>query len=386
MEATRDIRRTIVEQYLGAETVEREAVESLRNALVTLESIPHEAGTYRVNLTGTRTVGLDLRYEIGELRKDITFLEQGEDGLYEYLTHLHPRFWDYVNAGVARLKGTHFHVFATDRDGTINNYCGRYRSSIQSAYNAVFLARFARACADHSVIVTSAPLSGPGIIDVTTSPADTFIYAASRAREFLDTEAKRHTFRISDEQNQKITDLNERLKELVKQPDFQKFSYIGSGLQCKFGQTTIARQEIGHSIPNDESAAFLKLIQRTVRNLDPEQHFFRIEDTGLDIEITLVIEKPGGKQRDFNKGDGLLFVDRELSLPLSLGPNLICGDNIPDLSMVQVSLDKTSRTAAGFVTESPELRDKVTILCPDSVIVPAVDMLVTIMHKLSQNM
>ena len=51
-----------------------------------------------------------------------------------------------------------FHNLITDRDGTINNYCDRYKSSIQSAYNSIFLTSFCRTNCTNAVILSAAPL------------------------------------------------------------------------------------------------------------------------------------------------------------------------------------------------------------------------------------
>lgn len=80
-------------------------------------------------------------------------------------THFSPLVFDVhrlpcAPQGVEFLGGEHcsFQNLITDRDGTINNYCGRYKSSIQSAYNSVFLSCFALFCCVNAAILTAAPL------------------------------------------------------------------------------------------------------------------------------------------------------------------------------------------------------------------------------------
>lgn len=68
-------------------------------------------------------------------------------------------------------------VWVTDRDGTINNYCGRYMSSTQAAYNAICCARFAAICCSRSIVLTSAPLTSPGYVDVSVVPRGLFAVA-----------------------------------------------------------------------------------------------------------------------------------------------------------------------------------------------------------------
>jgi hypothetical protein len=55
-----------------------------------------------------------------------------------------PNFRAHVSGAVEKLKSVKFGNLISDRDGTINNYCGRYLSSVQSVYNGVFLTRFAQ--------------------------------------------------------------------------------------------------------------------------------------------------------------------------------------------------------------------------------------------------
>ncbi|MGD8893051.1 MAG: hypothetical protein PVF94_08480, partial [Desulfobacterales bacterium] len=151
----------------------------------------------------------------------------------------------------------------------------------------------------------------------------------------------------------------------------------------KFGQTTIARQDISRSVSEDESEALLKKIRSLVSDIDPENTNFRIEDTGLDIEIILTIEDSESGPKDFDKADSVKFLDSELGLNLSEGPHLICGDTSSDIPMIEASMSKTDDTWSIFVTEDKELADRVTAVCPNAVIVPEPDMLVTILNLLS---
>ena len=86
---------------------------------------------------------------------------------------------------------------------------------------------------------------------------------------------------------------------------------IGSGLQKKFGQTTIARQDITDSVPSQESIEFRRTLQNLVTELDPDGQFFRIEDTGLDIEIILTVPSDASVEEltDFSKGNGVGFLN-----------------------------------------------------------------------------
>jgi hypothetical protein len=385
MSRTRDVRVGLVRSYLSSGAADPGGVASLRDALSRLEVIPQGDSGRRVTLDGSGTIDLDLGYEIGEMVKDLLFFEEGEEALSAHLASLHPGFAEHVARGREALGGVRFNCFVTDRDGTVSNYCARYRSSIQSAYNAVFLARFVRKCTGRAVLLTSAPLAGPGVLDVSVDPPGTFIYAASKAREFVDSAGERHTFPVDPGQQAKLDALNERLAELVRRPAYEKFALIGSGLQLKFGQTTISRQDICRSVDEGESAAFLKLVEEAVRELDPEGTCFAMEDTGLDVEIILTLPGgAGGPARDFDKGDGLLFLDRELGLGLDRGPHLVCGDTSSDLRMLAACLERTADVRAAFVARNEEVAAKAREMSPDVLIFPETDVLVATLDALSR--
>ena len=124
---------------------------------------------------------------------------------------------------MAMLGPVQFQSFITDRDGTVNNYCGRYLSSIQSVYNAVYITRFATACVKNTVILTSAPLEQGGLVNITTIPDKTVVNAGSKGREYRDLNGNHGTFPVAPEQQAKLDELNGRLVELVQQPQHEKY-------------------------------------------------------------------------------------------------------------------------------------------------------------------
>ncbi len=383
MAMTRALRLQIVENIFNNTPIPSTCIDSLANAHASLTNIPLEQKERILDINDSKSIAVDLTYEMTELEKDIFYLENGEPAFIEYLEKIHSDFRMHLDAGVIKLKGLQFNCFMTDRDGTINNYCGRYRSSVQSVYNSVFITRFAKKRTACPIILTSAPLENFGIVDVSVNPEKTLIYAASKGREFLDLTGKRRYCHI-DKQKQIILDkLNQRLSELIKEPSFEKFSLIGSGLQLKFGQATIARQDISGSIPEDESDAFLNKIKKIVFELDPERKNFIIEDTGLDIEIILTIKDSQCGLKDFDKADAVKYLNSELDFDMTKGPHLVCGDTLSDIPMIKAFLDKTRDTWSIFVTKDNELAEKVKGICPNSVIVPEPDMLVAILGFLS---
>jgi len=383
---TRDLREPLVRNIMKRRVVGQKCIESLKNALYSLETIHIDdyTGQRVLSLDGRKQIEVDLTYEIRELKKDIYYLEYGEDHFINYLGKFIPDFRNYLNEGIAMLRGKRFNAFITDRDGTTNNYCGRYRSSIQPIYNAVFLSRFAKNCCTFPIFITSAPLKDFGILNVSINPEDIFYYAGSKGREFISPDGTFHTYPIDEEKQRLIQLLNDRLRLLLEDPNFEKFNFIGSALQFKFGQTTVARQDITHSINADESSAFLEKVKSIVREIDPEKHIFRIEDTGLDIEIILTIDTEGHDSlKDFDKGDGLEFICRSLGIRTHHGPNLVCGDTSSDIPMLEKAMETCEDVWAIFVTKDKKLEKRVRSICPQSMIVPSPDILLTMLGLLS---
>jgi hypothetical protein len=381
---TVSIRRRIVGCILNEENVQEKWVTSLERTREALESLPEDNGTYAIKLKEDKYLHTELTYEIDELEKDVTYLRQSEEKFFSHLAHYRPGFFSEVESGLGFLTGTHYKNFITDRDGTVNNYCGRYRSSVQSIYNSLFLTGFARHCTSNSVMLTSAPLESFGLLDLSIDPHGAFIYGGSKGREYMDRSGKRGSYPIGSLQQQKLDDLNEALTTLLQEDEYVQYSLIGSGLQFKFGQTTVARQDIYGTIPKSESEHFCKLISGIVHDVDPEGTFFRIEDTGKDIEIILTIERDDDYQvrSDFNKGDGVRFLNSDLDLNLTEGPNLICGDTLSDVAMVEASMDMTENTWTLFVTADESLKEQVREVCANSFFVSSPDILVTMLCNL----
>ena len=231
------------------------------------------------------------------------------------------------------------------------------------------------------MVITSAPLKDQGIVDVSVNPEKTIVYAASKGWEFIDLQGVRRSYPVAAEKQALLDQLNERLQALVAQPDLERFSLIGSGLQLKFGQTTIARQDIADSIPADESDALTQQLRDLVAELDPTGANLVIEDTGLDVEIILTI---GEGLKDFNKADAVAYLDRELNLNLGRGAQLVCGDTASDVPMVDAVMAHCPDTWAVFVTRKADLATKVAAACPNHIIVPEPDFLIATLAVLSR--
>jgi hypothetical protein len=382
MRLSATLRRPLVQQCLQKQTPDPVICHALEHCLQKLEDIPQQNGHACLALDPDHSLLLDLDYEVGELHKDLIYLSQGEQALMTHLSGLHIDFDRHVQAGLEWACGQRFDLFLTDRDGTTNNYCGRYNASVQSVYNAVFLSRFARHVCEKAIMVTSAPLRHPGLLDVSTMPAGTFYYAASKGREVMDPRGQLHQQPVSAGKQALLVRLNTALRTLVSQPDNRIFGLIGSGLQFKFGQTTIARQDIHQSIPEEQSQTFRSAVTDIVQRLDPDESQFRIEDTGLDIEIILTLERDS--QRAFDKGDSVQFITQLLRLDLDEARVLVCGDTTADLPMTDAVAACTPEVKTIMVTRDTGLQAQLATCPGQHLTVPTPDILVALLNQLAQ--
>ncbi|MFW5814991.1 MAG: trehalose 6-phosphate synthase [Spirochaetota bacterium] len=386
MREVHTIRRAVVGYYL-VDAHRPDHIRALEEALSALDNLPGDRFDKTLSAGGFATT-VTLDYERTELEKDIVFLRSTggpRDEFNDYLashnaelgrTHA---FASELDETVRFLRDTPITNFITDRDGTVNNYCGRYRSSHQSVWNAAYLSRFARQRTEEPVILTSAPLLNDGLLELTAMPTGSTHYAGSKGREYHSRDGAKGAMEIDEAKAAALDELNRRIDELVSRDEYRAFGVIGSGMQHKSGQTTVARQDIHGSIPDERSRAFLGEVRSLVDELDPGGTTFGVEDTGKDIEIMLTVEG----QREFTKGDGIGFLEEALGLDLAKGPNLICGDTWSDLPMVERAAERSGPddTAAIFVTEDAELRAAVARLVSRCHFVQAPDVLVAALHE-----
>lgn len=408
----RDVRRSIVRAVLSERPTPAGAVGALETVRERIESMPKTDGRYRLPVsTGSDlTLTLEPDYELAEIRKDFAFLRNPPDRFIdilarEFFSGDEREFSVFLEEGKKLLGRRRFRTMLADRDGTLNNYCGRYRSSIQAVWNAVFLTRFARGRCETSVILTSAPLTGGGLLDVSVAPDRVFTYAGSAGREYLTADGRTERYLMTDRERELMERLAERVRGLVSRQEFRVFTLIGSGLQFKEGQVTLARQDIHGTVPERRSGALRDEITGIIRGLDPEERLLRLEDTGMDLEIVLAAagpaapedarSAPGGTQdagsradssahraraRGFDKGDGVRFLDERLGLELELGGTLVCGDTGSDLPMARYAVEQAADTVVVFVTRDDALAREVRELSPDAFIVPSPDILVSILN------
>ena len=385
MRSTIPARRSLTEDVLASRPPAPEGVARLRDVLAALEAIPREAEGRRLGLGDGRAIHVDLAYEIEELKKDILYLEEGEDALLANLAERHPELPEELSACVDSLKRGFFQAFVSDRDGTVNNYCGRYASSVQSTWNAVFLTRFARVRSRRSVILTSAPLSDVGIVDMSVVPASSFVLAGSKGREYLDAggAAARAAHRAGEaaapghpEPAPGRPPEAERKRDLhagrLRPP-----AQVRPDHHCPRRHRRLDPGRRVRAVPGRGP--------RPGARRGPRGELFRIEDTGLDLEIVLTVEQDGGGDvRDFDKGDGVRFLDEDTPLAMERGACLVCGDTASDVPMLEASLDIAPHTRAVFVTRDEGLRQQVRDLLTDALFVSEPDTLVAALNALAR--
>ncbi len=347
------VKRNIVQRLLKNDIATSSQMKFLNESLEAILDIPKKNGRYylRTSRSGSSGISFDFSYEIDELKKDILFLKYGENALFEHLGKNSKRFDSEVNQVINFLGKDDLNIFATDRDGTINNYCGTYMSSVQSVYNSYFITKFAKLKVSFPLILTSAPLSG--IINMSVNPKKSFVYAGSKGREYIAFNGTLNRQTVEKEKELCLKKVSKRILSLLNTDEYKVFSYIGSGFQIKFGQLTVARQDISGSIKKKDSLNFLDTIKKVVSEVDKDG-FLEIEDTGMDIEIIL-------KENDsaFDKGDGLKFVLESLDIDSSKGVNLVCGDTSSDIPLSKKMHSLNKKTKSIFVTTDSKLKKKI---------------------------
>jgi hypothetical protein len=405
MYETRHVRRQIVERVLKGTPLRPQFALSLRNARATLKESCQEGGNVLLLRTTLDTdegsdsednhhhqhphkheqspnspkkheqlAKMDVSDELTQLDIDLAFLDhvqsQDYDNLERFMSSLsgyHPDGSDAFSSEIEEVinlicRGDHFQYFFTDRDGTLKSYSCSYQSSIQGAYSGVIQATFAQRCAQYAAIVTSAPLSNIGVLDVLCMPDGYYCYGASAGREwYVNASKKFKDNSISDADLELLDRMGERIESLLERPKYQRFAWIGSGFQKHYGHITVAKQDCYGSVDEKKSAAWYSTICDLAHELDPSARTLHVQDTETDIKVFLKAKLSG---RVFTKGHGIRLFAQRMGLDLTDGNILIFGDSETDLPMLQEALCvNPDNTYVVFVTRNEELRQRVTRLC-----------------------
>ncbi|XGW33076.1 hypothetical protein V3C99_017520 [Haemonchus contortus] len=383
MAQTAQIRRQIVEVVLKGMPIRPHFALSLENAknslenscmadsnLLVLETTSHSEDADGANTHAT----FDIIDELTELQKDLAFLSfiqsdetNNVEQFIDTLGSFHPSgptaFAAEVEKAAALLtSGDHFHYVFTDRDGTLKSYSCSYPTSVQPAYSAVIQAQFARRCAQFCAIVTTAPLVHIGILNMSTMPEGYYAYGASAGREWYFNPAMQFKDdSVSDADLMLLNKAFDMVEDLLENPEFRNFTWIGSGLQKHYGHITIAKQDVNNSIPHRKSLQLFNEVSKIVNEVDPSGAILTIRENEYDIKIYTKAKLSG---RIFNKGHGVRLIERKMGMQLQDGNILVCGDSDTDLPMLEECLSVAPPNVYTiWVTKDEALREKVTQIC-----------------------
>lgn len=347
----RDRRRGTVHRILAGEMDPGAELPYYRKELAFLTGLPRSAEGSLLRDRNGRTIAFNLDYEITSLERDLSFLQNGMNGLENELSRQLPRYREQLDRLLDLWQRNEFHHIVSDRDGTVAPYCGRYLTSVQSVYSAVQLSRLARQLPGDALLLTSAPLQDEGLRDLSVMPEGEWLLAGSKGREFLDRENTYRAAALPDETATVLKELYTGISTLLQQPQFELLGMTGSALQRKHGQITVARQDHSGSILPKYSQRFKQEVKLLLEQLDPQGQLVTLVDTGLDLELT------GNSTADseYTKGDGLNWIHRELPLPLSPGPVTVWGDTASDIPLATAARQLNAESTAVFVTRDREL-------------------------------
>ncbi|KHN82701.1 Alpha,alpha-trehalose-phosphate synthase [UDP-forming] 1 [Toxocara canis] len=385
MEKTCQVRRQIAERVLKGIAIRPHFGVSLENAKSSLEN-SCLSGTHKLVLEtasggddsdgsgGNLSAKFDVTNELEELDKDLAFLQfiqsdeiNNVEQFVATLGRFHPSgpdaFKEEVEKAFSLLsEGDHFHYLFTDRDGTLKSYSCSYPASIQPAYSAVIQAQFARRCAQFCAIVTTSPLMHIGILNVSTMPEGYYAYGASAGREwYMNPAMQFKDDTINEEDLALLNSVFERMEELLEQPEYRNFTWIGSGLQKHYGHITIARQDVNNSVPKHRSALLYEAVSKIVNEVDPTGSTLTVRESDYDLKIFTKAKLSG---RIFNKGHGIRLIERKMGLKMNEGRILVCGDSETDLPMLEECLACSPKNVFTiWVTSNPQLQEKVQSSC-----------------------
>ncbi|MFH4978281.1 hypothetical protein AB6A40_004990 [Gnathostoma spinigerum] len=388
MEKTCRVRRQIAERILKGIAIRTHFAVSLENAKTSLET-SCKPGTHILVLE-TATAGeeaddgggelhatFDVTNELEELEKDLAFLQfvqsdevTNVEQFVATLARYHPKgneaFAEEVERATALLsEGDHYHYLFTDRDGTLKSYSCSYPASIQPAYSAVIQAQFARRCAQFCAIVTTAPLMHIGILNVSSMPEGYYAYGASAGREwYMNPAMQFKDDSINENDLAMLNKVFDKVEDLLEQPEYRNFTWIGSGLQKHYGHITIARQDVNGSVPRHRSSLLYQAVCRIVGEIDPTGATLTVREGEYDLKIYTKVNEAKLSGRIFNKGHGIRLIEGQMGLKLNEGRILVCGDSETDLPMLEECLARSPKNVFTiWVTANEQLQERVRASC-----------------------
>lgn len=375
-------------------TIRDRAMDEFSRALEFIGSIRNQSDFHFRTPSGME-VRANVEYEFGEFQRDLAFCKEGSEGVEKEMAGSLAMdfrvFDDEVEKAASFIQRSNADFWITDRDGTIHRYSPLYMQSHQAAYNGIFLSRYSQALRA-SAVLTSGPLQNPGVLDLSCFYPGSFYLAASRGRELVSLDGTRTAPELSKEARVALQTLQDQMDRVLSTDPYASFRWIGSGFQVKYGQLTVAIRDQFQSVPEDLSNTMKNEFINLVLMVDPQQRFFHIEDTGFDLEISVLDprrnEDPGSRIKDFDKGDGLTFLlDQIHSKTGQTATNLlISGDTPSDLPMIEAGL-KNNRDVFFVYIHNQDLTDREQShldIATSSMVVRSPDILVAALNRVAK--
>lgn len=346
-------RRSLCARALRGET-DRAAAGELGEQLAGIDALCDPDGTLRLD-TPAGPIATHARYERTELARDVLLAAEGLEGVIAGMSQSHggAEFSD-AEVLAESLYGRRFARFLTDRDGTVNGYCARYATAVQPAWAALCLTRFVASCCDRSVMLTAGPLRGPGIVDLSTMPAEAMVLAASKGREYRRENGEEGAQPLPEAGAAALERLTEAVASLHDEERYRIFAYVGTGLQVKHGLVAVGYQDSVGTVPQELASEFRLRVKEAIAGSDPDGALLGVEDTGREFEVALREGRDG--RHGFDKGDGVEWLDRALRLELAGKQLLICGDTASDVPMVERASALGARVTAIFAGADEPVR------------------------------
>jgi hypothetical protein len=371
-----ELRRDAAGAVLAGRPVTPRLPASLAQIVAELRRAAGRDHVVRLTHSDDTSLDLDLTAEIQPLEDDLAYLEDGREALQKRLGKRRPGLRDAIRRGLKALAGESFNTLLCDADALFRQPGQRLATTVQPAWNAVAACRFALARSRNPILWSEAPL--PDLLARATLPPATFAYAASLGRQWHSANGLEGHAPLSQEKQDLLDAINARLANLMDQPDWLPFTVVGSGLQFRRGETSIARQDSAASIDEDTSLALLEHIHDVVDAIDPERRHFRVDDDGQDVTIT-----PTAANRDlwndFSPAEGLRTLNDALRLDLNAGPHLVCCTGPQGVALLTALGAYTNDLRAILVTDRDDLAQRALSLCPQTAIVRHPDTLAAIL-------
>ncbi|MDR9401766.1 MAG: hypothetical protein RI558_10140, partial [Psychroflexus sp.] len=111
MRMLRETRYSIVNEILAKKPISNEYLHQLDKIEKQLQSILQLDGFYQLKTHDDDPISLELDYELSELKKDRLFLDDGQQGLEDYLSSIHYEFQKELKKAKQFLSNRQFDHF-----------------------------------------------------------------------------------------------------------------------------------------------------------------------------------------------------------------------------------------------------------------------------------